>query len=269
MLETFHVKFLAVLLLFFFPLAKMCALAVKAILTDIEGTTTSISFVKDVLFPYAKQYTMKYLQRTWNTEETQNIVHDLIQLKEHEKYLEELNVTEEQICPETVAKFINVLIEKDLKLGPLKSLQGLVWAEGYKAGVLKGHVYPDVPFAFKCWYDANICLAIYSSGSIKAQKLLFNQTEYGDLLPYISKHFDTTSGHKHQVESYKNIARDMDYDISDILFLTDVIKEAEAARLAGMQVVVLSRPGNARLSERDKSQFLVVNDFNALKIVAK
>uniref|UniRef100_A0A1A9WFU7 Enolase-phosphatase E1 n=1 Tax=Glossina brevipalpis TaxID=37001 RepID=A0A1A9WFU7_9MUSC len=265
----------------------MCALTVKAILTDIEGTTTSISFVKDILFPYAKQYTKQYLQRTWNTDETQNIVHDLMQLKEHEKYLEKLNVTEEQICPETVAKFVNVLIDKDLKLGPLKTLQGLVWAEGYKTGILKGHVYADVPVAFKCWHEAKICLAIYSSGSIKAQKLLFSQTEYGNLLPYISKHFDITSGHKHEVESYEKIARDLNYNTSDILFLTDVIKgmlltylclsefqlffwaEAEAAGRAGMQVAILSRPGNAVLSQRDKSQFMIVNDFNELKIVAK
>lgn len=154
-------------------------------------------------------------------------------------------------------------------------------------------VYPDVPAAFKRWHDAGLRLAIYSSGSIKAQQLLFGQTELGNLLPYISGHFDTTSGHKQEQQSYVNIAEALKVDAKDILFLTDIVKgiqefntlflgqlilnifdtfcftEAEAARAAGYQTVILARPGNGPLTDDDKSQFTIVNDFESLKITAK
>ncbi|TMW52689.1 hypothetical protein DOY81_002212, partial [Sarcophaga bullata] len=230
---------------------------VKVILTDIEGTTTSISFVKDILFPYAKEHTENYLRETCHTPEIQAIIKELMVLPEYKYFLNSENISgggDDSNVPQ-ISQFVNYLIDKDLKLGPLKTLQGFVWAQGYSSGKLKGHVYADVPEAFKRWHDAGIQVAIYSSGSIKAQKLLFGQTEFGNLLPYITGHFDTTSGHKQETQSYINISNAIGCDSSDILFLTDIVKEAEAARSAGYQTVVLSRPGNGPLTDDDKLQF--------------
>lgn len=218
-----------------------------------------------MLFPYAKAHSKAFLEETWNDVETQRIVQDLRKLPEYKEYLGASN--EKPIAsPGNVASFVNFLIEKDLKLGPLKTLQGLVWAKGYASGNIKGHIYTDVLPAFKRWHEAGIRLAIYSSGSVKAQQLLFSQTEMGDLLPYISGHYDTAVGHKQQKQSYENIAKGLDLPAEDILFLTDVVKEAEAARDAGMQVVLLNRPGNAPLTDDDKTAFSFVDTFDNLKI---
>ncbi|XP_019892612.2 enolase-phosphatase E1 [Musca domestica] len=248
----------------------MTEFTAKIILTDIEGTTTSISFVKDKLFPYAKENTKDYLKETWLSNETNEIVRELLDLPEFEAYTKEVSkVANESLDVSTVDAFVKYLIDKDLKLGPLKRLQGLVWEKGYESGDLKGHVYPDVPEAFKRWTEAGLRLAIYSSGSIKAQQLLFGQTELGNLLPYISGHFDTTSGHKQEQQSYVNIAKALGEDPCNILFLTDVVKEAEAARKAGYQTAILARPGNAPLTDDDKTQYTVVSDFESLAISLK
>ncbi|XP_018799369.1 PREDICTED: enolase-phosphatase E1 [Bactrocera latifrons] len=241
---------------------------VKLILSDIEGTTTSISFVKDVLFPYAKTHSKAFLEESWNNAETQSIVQDLRKLPQYKDYLGPVD-EQPTASPGNVASFLNFLIEKDLKVGPLKTLQGLVWAKGYANGNIKGHIYADVLPAFKRWHEAGLRLAIYSSGSVKAQQLLFGQSEMGNLLPYISSHYDTAVGHKQQKESYMNIAKDLDLPAEDILFLTDVVKEAEAARDAGMQVALLNRPGNAPLTDDDKTAFTFVDNFNNLKIKLK
>ncbi|XP_029406152.2 enolase-phosphatase E1 isoform X1 [Bactrocera dorsalis] len=241
---------------------------VKLILSDIEGTTTSISFVKDVLFPYAKTHSKAFLEESWNNPETQSIVQDLRKLSEYKDYLGPVD-EQPTASPGNVASFVNFLIEKDLKVGPLKTLQGLVWAKGYANGNIKGHIYADVLPAFKRWHEAGLRLAIYSSGSVKAQQLLFGQSEMGNLLPYVSGHYDTAVGHKQEKESYVNIAKDLDLPAEDILFLTDVVKEAEAARDAGMQVALLNRPGNAPLTDDDKTAFTFVDNFNNLKINLK
>ncbi|XP_039970751.1 enolase-phosphatase E1 [Bactrocera tryoni] len=241
---------------------------VKLILSDIEGTTTSISFVKDVLFPYAKTHSKEFLEESWNNAETQKIVQDLRKLSQYKDYLGPVD-EQPTASPGNVASFVNFLIEKDLKVGPLKTLQGLIWAKGYANGNIKGHIYSDVLPAIKRWHEAGLRLAIYSSGSVKAQQLLFGQSEMGNLLPYISGHYDTAVGHKQQKESYVNIAKDLDLPAEDILFLTDVVKEAEAARDAGMQVALLNRPGNAPLTDDDKTAFTFADNFNNLKINLK
>uniref|UniRef100_A0A034W8P5 Enolase-phosphatase E1 n=1 Tax=Bactrocera dorsalis TaxID=27457 RepID=A0A034W8P5_BACDO len=241
---------------------------VKLILSDIEGTTTSISFVKDVLFPYAKTHSKAFLEESWNNPETQSIVQDLRKLSEYKDYLGPVD-EQPTASPGNVASFVNFLIEKDLKVGPLKTLQGLVWAKGYANGNIKGHIYADVLPAFKRWHETGLRLAIYSSGSVKAQQLLFGQSEMGNLLRYVSGHYDTAVGHKQEKESYVNIAKDLDLPAEDILFLTDVVKEAEAARDAGMQVALLNRPGNAPLTDDDKTAFTFVDNFNNLKINLK
>ncbi|XP_049304435.1 enolase-phosphatase E1 isoform X2 [Bactrocera dorsalis] len=222
----------------------------------------------DVLFPYAKTHSKAFLEESWNNPETQSIVQDLRKLSEYKDYLGPVD-EQPTASPGNVASFVNFLIEKDLKVGPLKTLQGLVWAKGYANGNIKGHIYADVLPAFKRWHEAGLRLAIYSSGSVKAQQLLFGQSEMGNLLPYVSGHYDTAVGHKQEKESYVNIAKDLDLPAEDILFLTDVVKEAEAARDAGMQVALLNRPGNAPLTDDDKTAFTFVDNFNNLKINLK
>ncbi|XP_017467685.1 PREDICTED: enolase-phosphatase E1 [Rhagoletis zephyria] len=241
---------------------------VRLVLSDIEGTTTSISFVKDVLFPYAKTHTKAFLEERWHDAETQRIVQDFRKLPQYKEYF---GGGDEQPAASAgnIASFVNFLIEKDLKLGPLKTLQGLVWEKGYASGNIKGQVFADVPVAFKRWHEAGISIAIYCSGSVKAQQLLFSQTEFGNLLTYISGHYDTAIGHKQEKESYVNIASDLALSSKDILFLTDVVKEAEAARDAGMQVVILNRPGNAPLTDDDKIAFTIADTFDNLKINLK
>ena len=148
---------------------------------------------------------------------------ELKALAEYDVYLKEMQ-SDKLGTVEQIAYFVNYLIDRDLKLAPLKNLQGLVWTEGYANGSLKGHVYPDVPEAFKSWRADNLSIAIYSSGSVKAQKLLFGQSIAGDLLPYIADHFDTVIGHKQQQESYANIVEKLQVKAEHVVFLTDIIK---------------------------------------------
>ncbi|XP_034487866.1 enolase-phosphatase E1 [Drosophila innubila] len=235
----------------------------KVVLVDIEGTTTSISFVHDVLFPYAKKNAGNYLQETWQTKDTKEIVKNLQQLPQFAEYVESLESSSD-VDQQLITKFVSYLIERDLKVTPLKTLQGLIWAKGYAAGELKGHVYEDVSAAFQAWRDAGLQIAVYSSGSVAAQKLIFQHSIAGDLLPHLSAHFDTHVGHKQQSESYTKIAQSLQVEPQHVLFLTDVPGEADAARAAGMQTIILQRPGNAPLSEEQKRDHVLVDDFTAL-----
>ncbi|TDG48879.1 hypothetical protein AWZ03_004782 [Drosophila navojoa] len=239
-------------------------LSAKVVLVDIEGTTTSISFVHDVLFPYAKANAEQYLSETWETDDTKKIVEELQQLPHYTEYASTLE-TRPEINAAHIADFSRYLIEKDLKVTPLKTLQGHIWAKGYASGELKGHVYEDVAVAFQTWSDAGLRIAVYSSGSVAAQKLIFQHSIAGDLLPLLSAHFDTHVGHKQQTESYTRIAESLEVEPQHVLFLTDVPAEASAARDAGMQTVLLARPGNAPLTAEHTSAFPVVTNFVALQ----
>ncbi|KAM8703578.1 hypothetical protein ACLKA7_008235 [Drosophila subpalustris] len=242
-------------------------LSAKVVLVDIEGTTTSISFVHDVLFPYAKENAGNYLQETWQTDDTKEIVKDLQQSPQFTEYVKSQNLSASVVDEQLVTGFVSYLIERDLKVTPLKTLQGLIWAKGYAAGELKGHVYEDVAAAFQTWRDAGLQIAVYSSGSVAAQKLIFQHSVAGDLLPHLSAHFDTHVGHKQQTESYTKIAQSLQVEPQHVLFLTDVPGEAAAARGAGMQSIILQRPGNAPLSEEQKSDHVLVDDFTVLHTI--
>ncbi|XP_030374988.1 enolase-phosphatase E1 isoform X2 [Scaptodrosophila lebanonensis] len=167
---------------------------------------------------------------------------------------------------DNVTAFIHYLIDKDLKVTPLKTLQGLIWAKGYTAGQLKGHVYEDVPVTFQSWREAGLIIAVYSSGSVAAQKLIFGHSIAGNLLPHISAHFDTHVGHKQQEESYTNIAKALNVPPEEVLFLTDVVGEAAAARAAGMQSVILQRPGNAPLTADQTASHKIADNFLQLRL---
>jgi enolase-phosphatase E1 len=203
----------------------------KAILTDIEGTTSSLSFVKDVLFPYARERMAEFIRQHAQEAAVKKEL-------EEARRLSGKNLNE----PEVIEQLIR-WIDEDRKITPLKSLQGMIWEDGYKKGDFKGHLYEDAVRHLKKWKQAGIRLYVFSSGSVQAQKLLFAHTEYGDLTPLFSGYFDTTIGNKREADSYRKIAEIIGSPPGDILFLSDIKEELDAARVAGMQVTWLVRGG--------------------------
>jgi enolase-phosphatase E1 len=222
----------------------------KHLLFDIEGTTTSISFVHDVLFPYAREHVRAFVTSQWSA---------LTLL------FAELSAVDGN-CPvdsvDHVVACVLRLMDADKKVAPLKKLQGMIWESGYAAGELVGHVYEDVlPFIRR----ANIPSSIYSSGSVEAQKLLFGHTAEGDVLSLFQSHFDTVNaGSKVESASYLVIARALNVEPSELLFVTDNIKEAEAATSVGVRCVLSVRPGTAPLPADAADRFPVITSFEQL-----
>lgn len=190
----------------------------KAVLTDIEGTTSSIAFVTDTLFPYARARLADWIAA--HAEEATPILKDV---------------------PGDPIETLTRWIDEDRKETALKTLQGLIWAEGYADGTLKGHVYLDAVEALRRWHADGLRLYVYSSGSIAAQKLIFRHSNAGDLTPLFSGYFDTTTGPKKEAESYSRIAAEIGLPVQDILFLSDSVPEIEAARAAGLQTCLVDR----------------------------
>ena len=215
---------------------------VGAILLDVEGTTTPVRFVYDVLFPYSRaasrrlpagpRRTKPKCARTWSALRA-----------EHERDLAAGRNPPAwgQDALASAAEYARWLIDQDRKATPLKSLQGRIWEEGYASGALRGQVYPDVPPAFESWHRAGKTLAIFSSGSILAQRLLFTHSEAGNLERFLSAHFDTTTGPKTDASSYRRIAEALGRAPSEVLFLSDVVAELDAARGAGMVTALVAR----------------------------
>ncbi|XP_011500979.1 PREDICTED: enolase-phosphatase E1-like [Ceratosolen solmsi marchali] len=243
------------------------ALKESAIILDIEGTTSSISFVQDTLFPYVREFLKKHVDEKWNDEEFKA---DFSKLKEQAKEDEKQKVDgfipikegTEHETKESIVQYVLWQMNNDRKTDALKQLQGHIWKAAYKP--IKGHVYDDVPKAFEEWTNNGKKLYIYSSGSVEAQKLLFENSIHGNLLKYISGHFDTNIGSKQDIESYKNIFKSIGLESSDILFLTDVIKEAEAAKGAGLSTIIVIRKENAELSTLEKGSFKTIESFSEL-----
>ncbi len=222
--------------------------AVRAILLDIEGTTTPIDFVTEVLFPFARAHLRDFLRRHGSSE---NVARDIGQLQEERAADERRGllprVPSEKspaAAREPLEAYVQWLMDLDRKSTPLKSLQGKIWEEGYRAGELKGQVFPDVARAFERWRRQGRDVAIFSSGSVLAQKLLFAHSEAGDLTEFIRSYFDTTTGPKAEHESYTRIATALGRRPSEVLFLSDVTAELDAAREAGMETALSVRPGN-------------------------
>jgi enolase-phosphatase E1 len=208
---------------------------VEAIITDIEGTTTTIAFVHEVLFPYARKHLRGFVAAHGHEPE----VHGLLDAAKRE-------AGDPAMTDEAAIAALLRWIDEDRKATPLKGLQGMIWAEGFRAGAFQSHVYEDANEALRRWHAAGKKLYVYSSGSVTAQKLLFRYTPLGDLTPLFSGFFDTTAGHKLEAGSYRHIAKTIGIPPARILFLTDAIKEIEAARAAGLQTVQLRRPGEAQ-----------------------
>jgi enolase-phosphatase E1 len=223
---------------------------IKAIVTDIEGTTSSLSFVKEVLFPYARANLAEYVRGHKDEPQVKTLLDDTC--KEAGAELD---------TGESIAQLIRWL-DEDKKVTPLKSLQGLIWEAGYRQGDFKGHVYPDAVENLKAWKAKGLALYIYSSGSVYAQKLLFAHTEYGDLTSLFSGYFDTHIGGKKEQESYCKIAGQLGIPADQLLFLSDIKEELDAAKAAGFKTIWLTRDSTPdSLAEHRQ-----VNSFNQISI---
>lgn len=226
----------------------LSSMGVRGILLDIEGTTTPIAFVHDVLFSYARTHARSFLASDFDTDEVRG---DIALLREENaidvnesRYPALFAADSTQSEIESVATYIDWLIARDRKSTGLKSLQGKIWRQGYLDGSLKSQVFADVPPALKRWYKAGLSINIFSSGSVLAQQLLFAHTDAGDLTKYISNYFDTNVGKKGEAESYRRIAISLDMLPAQILFISDVASELEAADEAGMKTLLSIRPAN-------------------------
>ena len=219
---------------------------IRFILTDIEGTTTSVSFVYESLFPYFRSNIAK-LKGLTQLDEVENAFNEVIELAKNEG--ETISTVDE------IIQKLEDWSKLDKKITPLKTLQGILWKEGYTSGLLKGHVYEDVAPNLKKWKLNGLDLGVFSSGSIAAQKLIFGYSESGDLTPYFSAYFDTKTGGKREVETYAKIATEIGLIPQQILFLSDIKEELEAANEAGLQTVQLVRPGTEKNWEHSVSSF--------------
>ncbi len=217
---------------------------VKAILLDIEGTTTPIDFVAKVLFPHARHQLEPFLRRRWSDADVRA---DLELLRQEHAWDVEQGLNppplESVKSIESVVSHVGWLMDQDRKSTGLKSLEGRIWEAGYRSGALRGEVYDDVPRAFERWRLQDREIAIFSSGSVLAQKLLFSSTAAGDLARFIRDYFDTTTGGKREAESYKRISAALGLPPAEIFFVSDVAAELDAARAAGMQTALCARPG--------------------------
>jgi len=212
-------------------------MSLRAILLDIEGTTTPIAFVHDVLFSYARDHVREFLAANPAAE-------DIALLREeHANDVGDAPQLTNEI--ESIAAYVEWLIKLDRKSTALKSLQGKIWRQGYEAGSLKSQVFADVAPAFERWRDRGLKISIFSSGSVLAQQLLFAHTEVGDLTRFIDSYFDTKVGKKGEAESYRKIAEVMGIEPQQILFISDVTAELDAANQAGMKTLFSIRPGNS------------------------
>lgn len=218
---------------------------IRVILTDIEGTTSSISFVHDVLFPYAAKHLPDYVRsHAQDPEVTAQL----------DAVAAETGVDRNDT--DAVVEVLQQWIREDRKATPLKVLQGLIWEEGYRSGELKGHIYPDAADYLQRWHDRGLRLFVYSSGSEKAQTLLFGHTPEGDFTPFFSGYFDTRIGNKKEPASYQAILDELGVEPETVLFLSDVEAELEAAEAVGMRTAWLVREGELPVSER-----FVARDF--------
>jgi enolase-phosphatase E1 len=219
--------------------------SIRVILLDIEGTTTPIDFVTKVLFPYASLKIESFVRDNFQNEQVCALIEELRtqQQRDAQSGLQPPDWNEEgrEAEIQSGAAYRRWLIERDSKCTVLKSLQGMIWQAGYASGELRGQVYPDVPRAFERWRRQNQEIAIYSSGSVLAQQLLFRTTPFGDLTKFIWGYFDTHVGAKQDSASYKKIAATFGCSPGEILFISDVVKEVEAAQAAGIQGVLCDR----------------------------
>lgn len=222
----------------------------RAILLDIEGTTSALTFVHEVLFPYARHQLDTFLRARWTDPAVSRARDQIARDAGAESFSNWCGG--DPAAPESRERLrteVVRLMDADEKSTGLKELQGLIWEGGYRSGLLRSHIFPDVPPALCAWRAAGLGLRIYSSGSAAAQQLFFKHTVAGDLTRYIQGYYDTTVGPKRSASSYAAIAADMNLAPGELLFLSDVPAELDAARSAGLATALVERPGNALITE--------------------
>jgi enolase-phosphatase E1 len=243
-----------------------CKAPAQAVLLDIEGTTTPIDFVTQTLFPYARRHVKSFLTRRLLQDDVRTDLNGLCaeQAADLNSGLNPPQIRDDppETLIESAVTYIHWLMDRDRKSTPLKSLQGKIWEEGYQQGELKSQVFPDTPRALERWRGQNRRVFIYSSGSVLAQKLLFAHTSAGDLTRLIDGYFDTLIGAKKEGESYRRIAETLRIQPAEIVFISDVAAELDAARSAGLQTVLAVRPGN--LPQALAGQHISVTTFDEI-----
>jgi len=224
---------------------------IRAIVTDIEGTTSSIDFVKDVLFPYARKRLPAFVETHADRPEVQHWLHEAAK---------ETGIIE--ASRQEIIELLLGWIDQDRKSTALKALQGMIWKEGYEAGEYRAHVYPEVSARLHAWRADGLHLYVYSSGSVPAQRLFFRYSDAGDLTPMFAGYFDTETGPKRESASYAKIAEAIGERPEHILFLSDIVEELDAARAAGLQTGWLLRPPQAMPAEPRHPAYV---DFDSIE----
>lgn len=224
----------------------------RAIVTDIEGTTSSIDFVKNVLFPFARERLPAFIETHADQPEVQHWLHEAAR---EARYVE--------ASRSEVIDLLIGWIDADRKATPLKALQGLIWADGYASGAYRAHLYPEVADRLRQWHGQGLPLYVYSSGSVAAQKLFFRYSEAGDLSSFFSGYFDTQTGPKREFESYVRIAQAIGLPPAEILFLSDIPQELDAATSAGLRTTLVCR---APVPCPPDTGHPCVPDFDAIEI---
>jgi len=236
---------------------------IRAILLDIEGTTTPIDLVYKTLFPFAAGRVEDFLRHHFREPEIAAIVEDLRSANISDARAGAPMMLDDcgQQTADSAAKYVQWLITRDSKITALKALQGKIWEEGFLSGELKGEIYPDVAPAFARWTKQNRRLAIFSSGSVLAQQLFFKNSVAGDLSEFLEGYFDTTTGPKRDEVSYRLIAESLEVPTKRCLFISDVPAELNAARAAGMRTRLSLRPGIAHPRIRAHPE---IHDFSEI-----
>ena len=225
---------------------------IRVIVTDIEGTTSSISFVRDVLFPYARKRLPAFIETHGDRPEVQHWLHEAAR---------EAGLVE--ASRQDIIELLLQWIDEDRKSTALKALQGMIWKEGYEAGDYRAHLYPEVAARLRGWRADGLRLYVYSSGSVPAQQLFFRYSEAGDLTPLFAGYFDTETGPKRAAESYRLIAETIGEHPRHILFLSDIVEELDAAQAAGLHTGWLVR---APLEPPSAPRHTVFPDFDAIEL---
>lgn len=243
--------------------------SIRGVLLDIEGTTSSISFVYDVMFPFARKHFAGYLEKHWESDAVQDAV-SMLQQDDKDFNGPDLMLAEFDKGSDPtrysagVVRCLLRLMDNDIKATGLKKMQGLVWQAGFTSGEMVAHVYEDVRPAIEAWKAAGTDVRIYSSGSVHAQKLFFEYSVAGNMLPLFNGHYDTTTGPKKAADSYRQIAAAYGLPVSEVLFVSDIEAELDAAIEAGMQTVLSIRPGNKPLKNAERYQ--AVSSFAEISV---
>ena len=237
----------------------------RGILLDIEGTTSSISFIYDVMFPFVRRELEKYLCANWNSVELNEVCDLIAKDAGYESFATWCgDEADESKHRKLVRDEVVRLMDDDVKATRLKQLQGLIWQSGFESGEMQAHVYDDVLPAVQAWKDAGCDVRIFSSGSIAAQRLFFGHTVVGNMLHLLRSHYDTTIGPKKEAASYRSISEDFGLQPADVFFLSDVLAELDAAREAGLQTGLCVRSGNAEIP--DGHEHPEITSFNQIQV---